>query len=145
METRTAVGVSLAEEVVLRESQKFFSKLWVGLTPERWLCTKPSTLQNHALRNSRTKRQPKEEVLGRTSRGHPGIIRADILAQNRNNKYFGADIHDPKARTSTTLKDSQRLRSEFLWAKIFVPQTLQNHALRMTLRGQGCPLLSSMT
>ena len=35
------------------------------------------------------------------------------------NKYFGADIHDPKARTSTILRDFQKLRSEKLWAGHF--------------------------
>ena len=31
-------------------------------------------------------------------------------------KHLGADIHDPKARTSTTLRDFQKLRSEKYWA-----------------------------
>ena len=50
------------------------------------------------------------------SRGHPGVIRADIPAQNfgqgaqnpGKNKHLGADIHEPKARTSTTLSDFQK-------------------------------------
>ena len=63
--------------------------------------------------------------MGRTSRGHPRVIRADIPAQNfgqggenlGKNKHRGADIHDPKARTSMTLRDFQKLRSEKLWAE----------------------------
>ena len=72
---------------------------------------------------------PKRKFLGRTSRGHPGVIRADIPAQNfgqggqnpGKNKHFGADIHDPKARTSTTLRGFQKLRSENLWAEFSPP------------------------
>ena len=69
--------------------------------------------------------------MGRTSRGHPGVIRADIPAQNfgqggqnpgTKNKHFGADIHDSKARTSTTLKDFQKLRSEKLWPEFSFPK-----------------------
>ena len=37
------------------------------------------------------------------------------------NKHFGADIHDPKARTSTTLRGCQELRSEKLWAEFLFP------------------------
>ena len=64
---------------------------------------------------------PKRKFLGQISRGHPGVIRADIPAQNfgsgpskswKKNKHLGADIHDPKARTSTTPRDLQKLRSE---------------------------------
>ena len=63
--------------------------------------------------------------MGRISRGHPGVIRAEIPAQNfgqgpqnpGKNKHFGADIHDPKARTSTTLRDFQKLWSDKLWAE----------------------------
>ena len=73
---------------------------------------------------------PKRKFLGRTSRGHPGVIRADIPTQNfgqgaqnpGKNKHLGADIHDPKARTSTTLRDSQKLRSEKLWAEFSFPK-----------------------
>ena len=60
--------------------------------------------------------------------GNPADIRGsfarNILAQNfgqrpqnPGNKHFGADIHDPKARTSTTPKDFQKLRSKKLWAE----------------------------
>ena len=38
------------------------------------------------------------------------------------NKRLGADIHDPKARTSTTLRDFQKLRSEKLWAEFSLPR-----------------------
>ena len=66
--------------------------------------------------------------MGRVSRGHPGVVRADIPAQNFGqgpkswkNKHVGADIHAPKARTSTTLRDFQKLRSEKLWAEFPFP------------------------
>ena len=71
---------------------------------------------------------PKTKFLGRISRGHPGVIRADIGPKLRSgnskswkNKHFGAAIHDPKARTSTTLRDFQKLRSEKLWAEFSFP------------------------
>ena len=62
--------------------------------------------------NQERKISPKRKFLGRTSRGHPGLIRADIPAQNfgqgaqnpGKKKHLGADIHDPKARTPTTLR-----------------------------------------
>ena len=68
---------------------------------------------------------PKRKFWGRTSRGHPGVIRTDIPAKNfgqggqnpGKNKHFSADVHDPKARTSTTLRDFQKLRSKKLWAE----------------------------
>ena len=79
---------------------------------------------------SRTKNQPKEEVFGtdipRTSR----VIRADIPALNfgqgaqnprKKNEHLGADILDPKARTSTTLRDFQTFRSEKLRAEFSFP------------------------
>ena len=54
---------------------------------------------------------PKRKFLGRTSHGHPWVIRADIPVQNfgqggqiLEKTHFGADIHKPKARTSTTLQ-----------------------------------------
>ena len=37
------------------------------------------------------------------------------------NKHLGADVHDPKARTSTTLRDFQKLRSEKFWAEFPFP------------------------
>ena len=37
------------------------------------------------------------------------------------NKHLGADIHDLKVRTSTTLRDFHRLRSEKLWAEFSFP------------------------
>ena len=77
---------------------------------------------------------PTRKFLGRISRGHPGVIRADIPAQNfgqgtqnhgKTNKHLGADIHDPKARTSTILiRDFQKLRSEKLWAEFSFPIVL---------------------
>ena len=87
------------------------------------------TLILNALR-SRTTNQPKEEVFGtdipRTSGGHSRGSPRPKLRSGRSkswkNKHFGADIHDPKARTSTTLRDSQKLRSEKLWAEFSVPK-----------------------
>ena len=78
---------------------------------------------------SRTKNQPKEEVLGtdipRTSgghsRGYPGPKLRSGNSKSWKNKHLGADIHDPKARTSTTLRDFQKLRSEELWAEFSFP------------------------
>ena len=63
---------------------------------------------------------PKSKFLGRISRGHPGVTRTDIPAQNFGqgaqkswkNRHLGADIRDPKAQTSTTLRDFQKFRSE---------------------------------
>ena len=80
-------------------------------------------------RGSRTKKQPKEEVLGTDIPRTSGVIRADVPAKNfgqggenpGKNKHFGTDIHDPKARTSTTLRDFQKLRSEKLWAEFPFP------------------------
>ena len=78
---------------------------------------------------SRTKNQPKEEVFGpdipRTSGGHsrgcPGPKLRSGRSKSWKNKHLGADIHDPKARTSTTLRDFQKLRSEKLWAEFSFP------------------------
>ena len=44
----------------------------------------------------------------------------------KKNKHLGADIHDPKARTSTTLRDFQKLRSEKLWAEFSFPKFSTN-------------------
>ena len=86
----------------------------------------PSAKKEH---KSRTKNQPKEEVFGtdipRTSRGHsrgyPGPKLRSGRSKSWKNKHLGADIHDPKARTSTTLRDFQKLRSEKLWAEFSFP------------------------
>ena len=78
---------------------------------------------------SRTENQPKEEVFGpdipQTSGGHSRGYPSPKLRSGRSkswkNKHLGADIHDPKARTSTTLRDFQKLRSEKLWAEFSFP------------------------
>ena len=71
----------------------------------------------------------KREFWGRTSRGHPGSFTRCIPGPKllsgavkilEKNKHFGADIHDPKARTSTTLTDFQKFRSEKLRAESIV-------------------------
>ena len=75
---------------------------------------------------SRKKSQHKEEVFGtdipRTSgghsRGYPGPkFRSGDLKSWKKNQHLGADIHDPKARTSTTPRDFRKLRSEKLWVE----------------------------
>ena len=65
--------------------------------------------------------------------GHPADIRGSFARISRRktsvrvlkilekNKHLGADIRDPKARTSTTLRDFQKLRSEKLWAEFSFP------------------------
>ena len=67
---------------------------------------------------SGTRNQAKEEVLGRTSRGHPGVIRADILAQNFGQGGQnpgktsisawpeGADVHGPKGFPKTSVRET---------------------------------------
>ena len=72
-----------------------------------------------------TTNQPKRKFLGRTSRGHHSRGYAGP-GQSKlwKKKHFGADIHDPKARTSTTLRDFQKLRSERLWAEFSFPSVL---------------------
>ena len=78
---------------------------------------------------SRTKNQPKEEVFrtdiprtsGGHSRGHPGPKLRSGRSKLWKNKHMGADIHDPKARTSTTLRDFQKLRSKKLRAEFSFP------------------------
>ena len=57
------------------------------------------------------------------SRGYPGpkLRSGRSISWTKKNKHFGADIHDPKARTSTTLRGFQKLRSEKLWAEFSLP------------------------
>ena len=88
--------------------------------------------------NSRTKNQPKEEVLGtdipQTSGGHsrgcPGPKLRSGRSKSWKNKHFSADIHDPKARTSTTLRGFQKLRSEKLWAEFSFPKQIKAVLIR---------------
>ena len=91
--------------------------------------------------NSGTKNQPKEEVLGadipRTSgghsRGYPGPKLRSGGSKSWKNKHVSADIHDPKARTST-LRNFQKLRSEKLWAEFLFPNkkwSLKGYALKV--------------
>ena len=56
------------------------------------------------------------------SRGYPGPKVRSGRSKSWKNKHLGADIHDPKARTSTTLRDFQKLRSEKLWAEFPFPK-----------------------
>ena len=74
---------------------------------------------------SGTENQPKEEVFGKDiprtsgghSRGYPDPKLRSGCSKSWKNRHLGADIHDPKVRTSTTLRDFQELRSEKLWAE----------------------------
>ena len=102
---------------------------------------------------SRTKNQPKEEVFGpdipRTSgghsRGYPGPKLRSGRSKSWKNKHLGADIHDPKVRTSTTLRDFQKLRSEKLWAefsfpkKVYVFKVYVPFSCSPTCFGNSCP------
>ena len=54
----------------------------------------------------------------RISRPKTSVRALEILEKN---KHLGADIHDPKARTSTTRRVLQKLRSEKLWAEFSFP------------------------
>ena len=86
---------------------------------------RPKPSASIARYRSRTTNQPKEEVFGtdipRTSvghsRGYPGPKLRSGRSKSWKNEHFGADIHEPKARTSTTPRDCQKLRSEKLWAE----------------------------
>ena len=49
---------------------------------------------------------------GGHSRGYPGPKLRSGHSKSWKNKHLGADIHDPKARTSRTLRDFHKLRSE---------------------------------
>ena len=92
------------------------------------------------------KGSPKRKFSGQLLPGHLGVIRADIPAQHFGsgrsksfkNKHLGADIHDPKVRTSTTLRDFQKLRSAKLWAEFSFP------SLPHKRRGQKKKVLSKM-
>ena len=64
---------------------------------------------------SRTKSSPKRKFLGGTSRGHRGVIRADVPAQN-----FGQGGQNP-GKTSISARTSMILRSEELWAEFSFP------------------------
>ena len=76
-----------------------------------------------------TLRKEKSAQGGSFGDGYPADIRGSFARISRpktsvralkileKNKHLGADIHDPKARTSTTLRDFQKLRSEKLWAE----------------------------
>ena len=82
------------------------------------------------------KSSPKRKFSGRISRGRPGVIRADLPklwsgpSKPWKNKHLGADIHDPKARTSTTLRDFQKLRSDKLWAEFLFPRIIYRKKLQ---------------
>ena len=104
------------------EERRCNSRAFVQLRGARFLLQGPRFRQERKI-------SQKRKFLARMSRGHPGVIRADIPAQNfcqgaqnpGKNKHLGADIHDPKVRTSTPPRDFQKLRSEELWAEFSFP------------------------
>ena len=66
--------------------------------------------------------------IGGHSRGYAGSKLRSRALEILENKHFSADIHDPKARTSTTLRDFQKLRAEFSFPTVCGKTTvLQNH------------------
>ena len=52
-------------------------------------------------------------------------------------KHLGVDIHDLKARTSTTLTDFQKLRSEKLWAEFSFPNNVSFSSTMVSRVGNG--------
>ena len=64
--------------------------------------------------------------------GHPADIRGGYPdpklrsgpSKSLKNKHLGADIHDPKARTSTTPRDLAKLRPGKLWAELSFPKMM---------------------
>ena len=58
---------------------------------------------------------------GGHSRGYPGPKLQSGRSNSWKHKHLGADIHDLKVPTSTTLRDFQKLRSEKLRAKFSFP------------------------
>ena len=98
---------------------------------------------------SRTKNQPKEEVFrpdiprtsGGHSRGYPGPKLRSGRSKSWKNKHLGADILDPKVRTSTTLRDFQKLRSEKLWAEFSFPNKVFQRLL--TIKRAICPFMGA--
>ena len=59
---------------------------------------------------------------GGHSRGYPDPKLRSGSSKCWKNKHLGTDIHDPKARTSMTPRDLQKLRSEKLWAELSFPK-----------------------
>ena len=77
--------------------------------------------ENSAQRGSFWDRCPADiwGLYARMSRPKTSVRTLKILGKK--SKHLGADIHDPKARTSTNLRDFQKLRSETLWAEFSFP------------------------
>ena len=77
--------------------------------------------------DQKPKISPKKKFWGRMSCGHPGSFarisrpKISVRALKILEKLLGVDIHDPKAQTSTTLRDFQKLRSDKLWAEFSFP------------------------
>ena len=82
-----------------------------------------------ALPSQERKSSPKSKFSGRISGGrprgypggHPGAKTSVKPSKSWKNKHFGADVHDPKARTSMTPGGFKKLRSEKLRAEFSFP------------------------
>ena len=93
----------------------------------------------------KSENQPKEEVFGTDiqltsgghSRGYPGPKLRSGRSKPWKNKHLGADVHHPKARTSTTLRDFQKLRSEELWAEFSFSERVGGKKFGMSFETQG--------
>ena len=115
------VGIKRGEENLAKDSPPK-NAFW---TPLRLVRFPPRSSVVALLQEGKT--SPNRKFLGRTSHGHSGVIRVEIqkLRSVRSkswiNKHSGADIHDPKALTSTTLRAFQKLWSEKPWAEVSFP------------------------
>ena len=86
----------------------------------------PEKIRGHTSFQER-KSSPKSKFWGRISGGrprgypggHPGAKTSVKPSKPWKNKHFGADAHDPKARTSMTPGGLKKLRSEKLRAEFF--------------------------
>ena len=93
------------------------------------------------------RKKTKEKVfLGRTSCGHPGVMRADVPGQKlragpRNlgkSKHLGADDHDPKhAEVHDCRGVEKELREEELWADLLFLKFSVYYRHRVNGVGQG--------
>ena len=92
-----------------------------------WVCNVDST--STFIKNEKSAQR------GSFRDGRPADIRGSFVRISRaktsvraletlENKHFGADIRDPKARTSTTPRGFQKLRSEKLWAEFSFPTSV---------------------
>ena len=102
--------------------QKITKKITDELLQERRENTLRQCIQERKI-------SPKSEFWGRISGGRPrgypggrpGAKTSVKPSKSWKNKHFGADVHDPKARTSMTRGGSKKLRSEKLRAEFSFP------------------------